>query len=106
MNIDDIITLDNDNRYYIIDIVEYENLNYYLAVGLFPNDEVNTKDFNFLTFEKENDEEYISIVDDPKILVSLYAIEAGSEILENDPNGEEILNTFAEKMANMDNDND
>lgn len=102
MNLDDIITLDDNRRYYIVDIVEYENVKYYLAVGLLTNDEVNTQDFNFLTFEKENDEEYISIVDDPKILVSLYAIEASSDILENDPNGEEILKAFADKMANMD----
>ena len=49
MNIDDIITLDNDARYYIIDNIDFNDVTYYLAVGLFDNDEVeNIDDMDFL----------------------------------------------------------
>lgn len=102
MNLDDVITLEDEKRYYIIDIVEHENVKYYLAVSLFPNDEVNIKEFNFLTFEKDNDEEYISIVDDAETLTTLYALEAGSQILESDPDGERVLEEIAKKLEDMD----
>ena len=101
MNIDDIITLDDNKKYYIFDIIDYENVKYYFAVHLLDNDQVDMKDFKFFTFEVENNEEYVTVVDDQQTLLTLYTLEASNEILENNPDGERILTEFAKYLENM-----
>lgn len=98
MNIDDIITLDNDARYYIIDNIDFNDVTYYLAVGLFDNDEVDTKDFVFFKHTIEDGEESVEVVDDEQTLLALYALEAENAVLEEDPNGEELVKEFEEKL--------
>lgn len=101
MNIDDIITLDDGKRYYIFDIVKYEKVKYYFAVSLLQNDKVDTKDFKFFTFEVDNNEEYVNVVEDTETLLALYAIEVSNDALENSPDGEKLLTEFARKLEDM-----
>ncbi len=76
MNKEDVITLENNKEYVILDIAEFNNEKYLYVVGLTPEEETNT-DYKYLKATEENNEYYIEEVTNPKVLdfiVTLFTV--------------------------------
>lgn len=63
MEKDTIITLEDNEKFVLLDKVELENANYFLALKL-TNDEQPTKDYEIFEEEVEDGESYMTIVED------------------------------------------
>ena len=55
MNVNEVITLDNDANYLILDIIEYNDIKYLYSVGLYDNGDLDYTDFVF--FKETSDQE-------------------------------------------------
>ena len=76
MQIGDILTLDYSDKYLLLNIINSNNKNYYLAIGV-NNEEtdINPEDITFFEEIKENDEYYVEEVVNQNLIDSL--IDAG-----------------------------
>lgn len=81
----DIITLDDDKRYLLIEEYEYNNCRYFLAVGLL-NGTYDKNDFQFFIDDSEDGEEYVVLEDDPDILKELFLLVGFDVAHDIDPN--------------------
>lgn len=63
MDKDTIITLEDNEKFVLLDKVELENANYFLALKL-TDDEQPTKDYEIFEEEVEDGESYMTIVED------------------------------------------
>ena len=70
MNVEDIITLDNNKEYLILDKAEFDNNKYLYCVGI-SKDEKLTDEYVYLKEIEENNEFFIEEVNDEKILKNL-----------------------------------
>ena len=69
MQVGDILTLDYSDKYLLLNIINSNNKNYYLAIGV--NDEETDIDIDDITFFeeiRENNEFYVEEVLNPKII--------------------------------------
>ena len=69
MQVGDILTLDYSDKYLLLNIINSNNKNYYLAIGV--NDEETDIDIDDITFFeeiRENNEYYVEEVLNPKII--------------------------------------
>lgn len=74
MNINDVITLDNNAKYLILDSIDYQNNTYLFTVGLFDDGEFDYTDFLF--FKKSQDEQgfLVEAIMDKKLITELLLI--------------------------------
>ena len=70
MNKEDIITLDDNKEYLILDIIDYLNKKYLYCV-LVDEDDIPTQEYKYVEVINENNETYIEEVNDEKILENL-----------------------------------
>jgi len=70
MEIDTIITLEDNEKFLLLDKVELENANYFLALKL-TDDEQPTKQYEIFEEEIEDGDSYMSIVEDKNIKEAL-----------------------------------
>ncbi len=71
-SINNIITLENKNRYVILKQLDYLNDKYYFAMGVDDENQVIPSDIMFLSYDVV--ESYIDIVDDETIIKELVKI--------------------------------
>ena len=67
MNKEDVLTLENNQEYVILDIVEYNGEKYLYVVGIDEN-ELPTEEYKYLHSTQMNNELYIEEVTDSKLL--------------------------------------
>lgn len=75
--VDKIITMDDNEKYFIILAKEYENDLFYVGVRVF--DDKWTNDFKLFLEKKNNNEVFLEIIDDEKVLkiiVNSYLLES------------------------------
>ncbi len=70
MEKDTIITLEDNEKFLLLDKVELENANYFLALKL-TDDEQPTKQYEIFEEEIEDGDSYMSIVEDKKVKEAL-----------------------------------
>ena len=70
MEVDTIITLEDNEKFVLLDKVELENANYFLALKL-TEDEEPTKQYEIFEEEIEDGESYMSIVEDATLKETL-----------------------------------
>lgn len=70
MSINNVITLDNNENYLLLEKAELNNINYFLAVKL-NSEEEPTEEYKILEEEIENDETYVSELKDTNIINEL-----------------------------------
>jgi len=70
MEKDTIITLEDNEKFVLLDKVELENANYFLALKL-NEDEQPTKEYEIFEEEIEDGDSYMTIVEDPTLKEAL-----------------------------------
>ena len=93
----DVITLDDDREYLLVEEYEYEDNKYFLAIGLLADGNLNSKDYKFFLHTNENDEDYVEEVQDENMLKTLTGMLGIDVILEADPKNVDELDKFFEK---------
>lgn len=73
MNKEDVITLDNNQEYLILDIVILNNYQYLYCVGI-DKEEMPTDEYKYLKVIEENDDLFIEEVMDKKELEAIMAL--------------------------------
>ncbi len=71
MKVNDIIVLDNDERFILLKEINKENTKYYFAAGVDEKENIDQKKLVILKLISDVDGDYIEIVDDEKMLQSL-----------------------------------
>jgi len=71
MKVNDIIVLENDVRYTLLDEVAKDDSKYFLAAGIDIDENINHKDIVILEVFREDDGDYVEIVDDKELLAEL-----------------------------------
>ena len=69
MQVGDILTLDYSDKYLLLNIINSNNKNYYLAVGVNQEEtDIDLEDITFFEEIKENNDLYVEEVLNPKII--------------------------------------
>lgn len=68
MKENDVIILDNDEKYTLLKKVEKDNTTYYMAAGVTDDDHINQKKLVVLKLISKSDGDYVEIVKDENIL--------------------------------------
>lgn len=71
MKLNDIIVLDNEDKYTLLKEVEKDGSKYYLAAGVDKDNHINRKVIVIIKVVHEEDGDYIEIVEDEKLLKTL-----------------------------------
>lgn len=66
-----VVTLDEDEKYLLLNKIQKKGKNYYLAIGVKEDDTVDKDDIAYFEEIKENDETYLEEVVDEKFLDEL-----------------------------------
>ncbi len=82
MNKEEVITLENNKEYVILDTVMYKDEKYLYCVGI-DKDEIPTKEYLYLKGIKENDEFYVENVEDQETLNAIVALFTANYLSEN-----------------------
>lgn len=73
MNVDDIITLDNNSEYVLLEKVELEGKVYYFAAGITKEEEA-TGEYVFIEEVKKDEKTFVKMVEDNTIYAKLSTI--------------------------------
>lgn len=94
----DVITLDDGKEYLLLDELKYENKKYFFSVEI---DEkgVTQEDKGgiFLKATKENNEEYIEVVESPILLEKLFTLESVSMAMQYNEDYRKEMERLVEK---------
>ena len=71
MKINTIITLDNQEKYMVLNSTVYENSNYYLVMGMDENNEVISSTVAIFKAENEGEDIYVTKVEDNDLMVTI-----------------------------------
>lgn len=71
MKINTIITLDNQEKYMVLNSTVYENSNYYLVMGMDENNEVISSKVAIFKAENEGEDIYVTKVEDNDLMVTI-----------------------------------
>lgn len=71
MKIDDVIVLENNEQYTLLDECEKDGNKYFLAAGVTPDGHINKKLIVILKVNHEEDGDYVEIVENEKLLKEL-----------------------------------
>ena len=73
MNKEDILTLDNNQEYMILDIITFNNNKYVYCVGI-DKEEMPTNEYKYLKVSEDNADIYVEEVKDSKELEAIIAL--------------------------------
>lgn len=94
----DVITLDDGKEYLLLDELKYENKKYFFSVEI---DEkgVTQEDKGgiFLKATKENNEEYVEVVESPILLEKLFTLESVSMAMQYNEDYRKEMERLVEK---------
>lgn len=99
MNEKDVITLDNGINYLIVDKYELLEGEFYLAVGIDKDEELDPDNIQILYLGEDEEGEFIEIVEDEKIIKDVYSqilIEVAAD--ENPDIEEELIKEIEKKL--------
>lgn len=100
MQVGDILTLDYDEKYLLINKVEYEGKNYHLAIGVTPDEsDIDLDDITFFEEIKEKEETYVKEVFNEELLDKL----AESSLFKTMKETKEIEKLLEEYYSNNEN---
>lgn len=71
MKVDDIIVLENQERYILLAETSYENQNYFLAAAIDEQENIDQKKLVLLKHVEEVDGSYVEIVKNEDLLIKL-----------------------------------
>ncbi len=71
IQINSIITLSNDEQYMVLNETFFENNHYFLVMGVDANREILSSKVAIFKEEKENEDIYVSKVEDSKLIIEL-----------------------------------
>lgn len=71
IQINSIITLSNDEQYMVLNETFFENNHYFLVMGVDVNREILSSKVAIFKEEKENEDIYVSKVEDSKLIIEL-----------------------------------
>ena len=71
MKINTIITLDNQERYMVLNYANYENKDYYLVMGIDENKEVISSKVAVFEATVDKEDLYVSKIEDNQLLVKI-----------------------------------
>ena len=74
MKLNDIIVLDNNERYTLLKETEKEGIKYYFAAGVDENDHIDQRAIVILKLTHEEDGDYVEVVEDENLLKDLSEI--------------------------------
>ena len=84
MKVQDVITLEEGLEYLLLAEVEFEEKNYFLAIGI-EDDKIYTEDHFFCTAGHDEEGDFVDEVTDENLIQKLYILLATSEALEQFP---------------------
>ena len=96
----DVITLDDDREYLLVEEYEYNDKKYFLAVGLLPDGKYDKNDVKFFIDDTTDGEEYVIEEDDQTALRDLFALVGMDVSYEMDPS---IIGKIDEYMKYQEN---
>jgi len=88
MNIEDVITLDDNKDHLILDKVELNNKEYLYTVEV-DQEDMPTSNYHFLEVFHESNGEAVEEVEDKEVMASLTSILTAKHINSNDKNDEQ-----------------
>lgn len=71
IRINTIITLDNQERYMVLNQVNYEGRDYFLVMGVDDNKEVISSKVAIMMSEKDGEDTYVSKVEDNDLMATI-----------------------------------
>ena len=71
IRINTIITLDNQERYMVLNQVNYEGKDYFLVMGVDDNKEVISSKVAIMMSEKDGEDTYVSKVEDNDLMATI-----------------------------------
>ncbi len=71
IKINSIITLSNDEQYMVLNETIFENNHYFLVMGVDDNHEILSSKVAIFKEEKENEDVYVSKVEDSRLIIEL-----------------------------------
>ena len=71
MKINTIITLDNQEKYMVLNSTVYENSSYFLVMGMDENNEVISSKVAIFKAENEGEDIYVTKVEDNDLMVTI-----------------------------------
>ena len=86
----DVITLDDNLDYLLVKEINFEDVKYFLAMGI-DEDNIYADDHFFLTVGNDDNGEYIEEVEDETIIQKLYVLAAAEEALDEFPGLADII---------------
>jgi len=89
MKKEDVIVLEDNKEYVILDVANINNEEYIYCVGL-DSDEMPTENYAFLKSIKENDENYLEEITDEKILTSVISVFTARHLEETTDDEQEV----------------
>lgn len=91
MNVEDVITLDNQKNYLLIEKIEYKKDNYFLGVEV-NEEEIFYNHYKFFKEVYEDKELYVDEINDKELLKNLTLLMATSSLVDAYPElGEQLL---------------
>ena len=96
----DLITLDNDITYLIVDEYEYNEDKFYLSVAVDENNELDPDNIRILYAGEDEEGEFVEIVEDETVLTAIYSMMLVDYSIDKDPNIQEELIKEANKITN------
>ena len=96
----DLITLDNDITYLIVDEYEYNEDKFYLSVAVDENNELDPDNIRILYAGEDEEGEFVEIVEDETVLTAIYCMMLVDYSIDKDPNiQEELIKEIEKKLA-------
>lgn len=71
MEVNDIIILENDQRYTLLEQTTKDNDKYFLAASVNENEDIDIKQLALLKVIRENDEDYVELVQNEQLIREL-----------------------------------
>lgn len=71
MKVNDIIVLENDERYTLLEKTTKDEKNYFLAAGIDEQENIDHTNLVLLEVFTEEDGDYVELVDDPELITQL-----------------------------------
>lgn len=102
MKVEDVITLDNDAKYLLLDELDYKDEKYFYAVGVYDNQEFDYDDYLFFKVGVDQEGEYVEKVDEGPIYRDLLTIIVADSATDGDDALRDALLESLEKLdANL-----
>lgn len=71
MKVNDIIILENEERYTLLQETKHENETYFLSAGIDEQENIDYKKLAILKLVKEEDGDYVEVVNDEQLIKEL-----------------------------------